>query len=213
MLLETRAVAPFFKNGFLLACETTREAIVIDPGDEVDELIRLIDTGRLKAVYILLTHAHMDHVSGVARLKAATGAAIGLHQDDLGLYDRAVEQGRMFGLTIQQPPPPDFFYQAGVPLLFGQYGVHIHHTPGHSPGGVALQVGPAGQSGLDIFVGDTLFAGSVGRTDLPGGDTRTLMRSIRTVLYGFGDDAVIYPGHGPTTTIGEEKRNNPFLQD
>jgi len=213
MLLETRAVAPFFKNGFLLACETTREAVVIDPGDEVQELIRLIDLGRLSVRHILLTHAHMDHVSGVARLKAATGAPIGLHRDDLFLYDSAVQQGLMFGYTVEPPPNPDFFYQPGVPLTFGGYQVQVHHTPGHSPGGVALQVGATGTSGNQVFVGDTLFSGSIGRTDLPGGDTGTLLNSIRTVLFGFGDAAVVYPGHGPQTTIGEERRSNPFLQD
>lgn len=213
MLLETRAVAPFFKNGFLLGCEATREAVVIDPGDEAQELIHLIDRDRLTVRYILLTHAHMDHVSGVARLKASTGAPIGLHRDDLFLYDLAVQQGLMFGYKVEPPPPPDFFYQAGVPLAFGRYQVHVHHTPGHSPGGVALQVGPAGVAGGDLFVGDTLFAGSIGRTDLAGGDTQTLLDSIRTVLFGFGDAAVVYPGHGPQTTIGEERRNNPFLQD
>jgi hydroxyacylglutathione hydrolase len=100
-----------------------------------------------------------------------------------------------------------------VPLTFGNYQVDVHHTPGHSPGGVALQVGATGAVGSEIFVGDTLFAGSIGRTDLPGGDTETLLNSIRTVLFGFGDAAIVYPGHGPKTTIGGERRSNPFLQD
>ena len=213
MLLETRAVAPFFKNGYLLACETTREAVVIDPGDEVRELIQLIDVGRMSVRYILLTHAHMDHVTGVARLKTVTGAPIGLHSEDLLLYDHAVQQGLMFGYQVEAPPKPDFFYQTAVPLTFGSYQVQVHHTPGHSRGSVALQVGLTGTTGNDIFVGDTLFAGSIGRTDLPGGDVDALMNSIRTVLFGFGDAAIVYPGHGPKTTIGEERRSNPFLQD
>ncbi|MEI6666759.1 MAG: MBL fold metallo-hydrolase [Acidobacteriota bacterium] len=213
MLLDTRAVAPFFKNGFLLACPASREAVVIDPGDEVPDLLQLIDAGKLQVRYILLTHAHMDHVSGVARLKAATGAPIGLHRDDLFLYEVAAQQGLAFGYTLEQPPPPDFFYQVGQPLVFGGYQVHVHHTPGHTPGGVALQVGATGTVGSQIFVGDSLFAGSIGRTDLPGGDAQTLLNSIRTVLCGFGDAATIYPGHGPETTIGKERRTNPFLQD
>jgi len=213
MFLETRAVAPFFKNGFLLGCEKTREAIVIDPGDEAAELIGLIDLARLKVRRILLTHAHMDHVSGVARLKAATGALVALHQDDLFLYESAVQQGLLFGYTVDPAPKPDFFFEPGVPLSFGGYEVHVHHTPGHSPGGVCLQVGPAGAVGRDLFVGDTLFAGSIGRTDLPGGNYDVLMASIRGVLFGFGDEAVVYPGHGPKTTIGDERRTNPFLQD
>jgi glyoxylase-like metal-dependent hydrolase (beta-lactamase superfamily II) len=119
----------------------------------------------------------------------------------------------MFGYKVEPPPAPDFFYEAGVPLAFGNYQVRVHHTPGHSPGGVVLQVGAAGTAGSEIFAGDTLFAGSIGRTDLPGGDTNVLLNSIRTVLFGFDDSAVVYPGHGPQTTIGEERRNNPFLRD
>ena len=213
MFLETRAVAPFFKNGFLLGCEVTREALVIDPGDEAPELIELIDLAKMRVRYILLTHAHMDHVSGVARLKAATGAPVALHKDDLFLYESAVQQGLMFGYKVEQPPKPDFFLDPGTPLDFGGYRVRIHHTPGHSPGGVCLQVGQADAGGSDLFVGDTLFAGSIGRTDLPGGDYDTLIASIRGVLFAFGDQAVVYPGHGPKTTIGDERRTNPFLQD
>lgn len=213
MILESLAVAPFFKNGFLLGCEDTREAVVIDPGDEVPDLVEAIERGRLLVRYILLTHAHMDHVSGIARLKAATGAAVGLHRDDLRLYNAAVLQGRALGFHLEQPPPPDFFLEPGVPVTFGRYDVRAHHTPGHSPGGVCLQVGLAKTDGNDLFVGDTLFAGSIGRTDLPGGDHATLIRSIKTVLFAFGDDAVVYPGHGPQTTIGEERLTNPFLQD
>lgn len=214
MLLESRAVAPFFKNGFLLACEASREAIVIDPGDEVPDLIDLLATHRLTLKYILLTHAHMDHVSGLAQLKRSTGAPIGLHKDDLFLYNMAVEQGRMFGYTLEQPPPPDFFYDiGGAPLAFGRHEVRVLHTPGHSPGGVCLQVGLAGQEGLEVFAGDTLFANSIGRTDLPGGNLKTLLNSIRTQLFTLADATVVYPGHGPETTIGDERRNNPFLQD
>jgi glyoxylase-like metal-dependent hydrolase (beta-lactamase superfamily II) len=212
MLIETRAVAPFFKNGFVLACEDSREGIVIDPGDEVDELLSIVGEHRIVVRYILLTHAHVDHVTGVGRAKTTLGAPIGLHRDDLFLYERADQVGLMFGLRVEAPPPVDFFYQADVVLRFGRYEVRPHHTPGHCPGGVCLQVGPAGVKGKDLFVGDTLFAGSIGRTDLPGGDYRTLIRSIRDVLFAFGDDAVVYPGHGPATTIGDERRTNPFLQ-
>ena len=105
----------------------------------------------------------------------------------------------------------DRFYEGSGPLTFGDYEIFVHHTPGHCPGGVCLQIGKRGETGLELFVGDTLFAGSIGRTDLPGGDYATLLRSITTVLYGFGDEARVYPGHGPSTTIGEERRSNPFL--
>jgi hydroxyacylglutathione hydrolase len=212
MLLETRAVAPFYKNGFVLGCEDTREGVIIDPGDEVVGLLEVVERERLAIKYILLTHAHMDHVTGVARVKAALGAPVGLHRDDHFLYQAAVQQGLAFGFHVEQPPPIDFFYEGQAPLRFGRYEVRVHHTPGHCPGGVCLQVGREGERGRDLFVGDTLFAGSIGRTDLPGGDYDTLIRSITGVLYSFGDDAVVYPGHGPTTTIGQEKRTNPFLQ-
>lgn len=211
MLLEIRAAPPFYKNGFVLGCEESREGVVIDPGDEVEELLAIVERERLQVKYILLTHAHMDHVSGVARAKRALGAPIGLHRDDLFLYEKAVQQGLAFGIRVEPPPPVDFFYDGPGPYRFGAYEVRVHHTPGHCPGGVCLQVGRAGEPGKDLFVGDTLFAGSIGRTDLPGGDYDTLIRSIREVLFAFGDDAVVYPGHGPVTTIGHERRTNPFL--
>jgi hydroxyacylglutathione hydrolase len=212
MLLETRAVEPFFKNGYVLGCEDTHEAVLIDPGDEVDQLLAAIDHHELSVKYILLTHAHLDHVTGVGRAKTALKSPVYLHRDDLFLYQGAVQQGLMFGFRVEQPPPVDHFYAGESPLVFGRYEVHVHHTPGHSPGGVCLQVGKAGTFGKQLFVGDTLFAGSIGRTDLPGGDYETLIRSIKQVLFKFGDDAEVYSGHGPKTTIGDERRTNPFLQ-
>jgi glyoxylase-like metal-dependent hydrolase (beta-lactamase superfamily II) len=119
----------------------------------------------------------------------------------------------MFGIRVEPQPPVDRFYQPGDVIRFGDYEVTAHHTPGHCPGGVCLQVGTPGTAGRDLFVGDTLFAGSIGRTDLPGGDYPALIRSIRTVLFAFGDDARVYPGHGEPTTIGVERRTNPFLQE
>ena len=211
MIIETAAVAPFFKNGYVLGCETTRQAVFIDPGDEVEELLAFIAGERLRAKAILLTHAHVDHVSGVGRAKRALNVPIYLHRDDLFLYDQAVSHGRLFGLTIEAPPPVDVFYDGKGPVSFGEYDVFVHHTPGHCPGGVCLQVGHRGTAGHDLFVGDTLFAGSIGRTDLPGGDYDTLLRSITEVLYTFGDNARVYSGHGPQTTIGHERRTNPFL--
>jgi hydroxyacylglutathione hydrolase len=211
MILETRAVEPFFKNGYVLGCEETREGVVIDPGDEVDQLIAAAAAQRLSIRHILLTHAHLDHVTGVARAKAAFGAPVWLHPDDLFLYDAAPDQGRMFGFAVEPQPRPDHFYAHDQALSFGRYDVRVHHTPGHCPGGVCLQVGPAGRPGLQLFVGDTLFAGSIGRTDLPGGDLTTLMRSIREVLFAFPDEAQVFAGHGPSTTIGEEKATNPFV--
>jgi glyoxylase-like metal-dependent hydrolase (beta-lactamase superfamily II) len=211
MILESQAVGPFFKNGFVLGCEATREAVLIDPGDEVEELLSFAERHTLAIRHILLTHAHVDHVTGVAAAKRALGVPVYLHRDDLFLYDDAVSHGVMFGLRVEQPPPVDVFYSAGQVIEFGQYEVRPHHTPGHCPGGVCLQVGPKGPDGRKLFVGDTLFAGSIGRTDLPGGNLATLLHSIRSVLFAFGDEAEVYPGHGPSTTIGQERRTNPFL--
>lgn len=211
MIVESQAVGPFFKNGFVVGCEETREAVLIDPGDEVQSLLAFADRRSLTIRQILLTHAHVDHVTGVAAAKRALGVPVYLHRDDLFIYERAVESGAIFGLTVEPQPPIDLFYAPDQVIGFGSYEARPHHTPGHCPGGVCLQIGRKGQAGKDLFVGDTLFAGAIGRTDLPGGDYATLIASIRTVLFAFGDDAVVYPGHGPQTTIGEERRTNPFL--
>jgi len=213
MLMETRAVGPFFKNGFVLGCEETREAVLIDPGDEVAELLAVAGRQSLSIRHLLLTHAHIDHITGVAAAKKALDVPIYLHRDDLFLYEGIVEMGAMFGMTVQPAPPVDVFYAPGQVISFGTYEAQPHHTPGHCPGGVCLEIRKKGQPGKDLVVGDTLFAGSIGRTDLPGGDLTVLLASIRNVLFAFGDDARVYPGHGPATTIGQERRTNPFLQD
>jgi hydroxyacylglutathione hydrolase len=211
MQILSAAVPPFMKNGFVVSCEETREAIVIDPGDEVDELIDGILAGRLTPRAILLTHAHVDHVTGVGRVKAAFDIPTWMHRDDQWMYDNAVDFGAQFGLDVDSPPPVDAYFKPGVPFRFGKYVVHIAHTPGHCPGGVCLAIGREADTVRELFVGDTLFAGSVGRTDLPGGDHELLLRSIREVLFAYPDDAIVHPGHGPDTTIGRERRSNPFL--
>jgi glyoxylase-like metal-dependent hydrolase (beta-lactamase superfamily II) len=214
IIIESQAVAPFFKNGFVVACPTTREAVLIDPGDEVDALLAFAGRERISIRYVLLTHAHVDHVTGVGTAKRALGVPVFLHRDDFFLYERAVDQGKIFGLRVDPPPPPvDAFYEPGQVIAFGGLEARPHHTPGHCPGGVCLQIGPKGEVGQDLFVGDTLFAGSIGRTDLPGGDYATLLDSIRRVLFSFGDAARVHPGHGPSTTIGRERHTNPFLRD
>ena len=213
IIIETKAVGTFFKNGFFVACNRTREAVLIDPGDEVAALLSFVERERLTVRATLLTHAHVDHVTGVAAAKRALGAPVYLHRDDLFLYERAVESGRFFGLNVEPQPPIDQFYEPGQVIRFGDCHARPHHTPGHCPGGVCLQVGAGADPGKDLFVGDTLFAGSIGRTDLPGGDHATLIASIQNVLFAFGDEATVYPGHGPATTIGQERRTNPFLQE
>jgi glyoxylase-like metal-dependent hydrolase (beta-lactamase superfamily II) len=193
MILETRAVDPFYKNGFVLGCEETRDGVLIDPGDEVEQLIDAASQHRLSIKYILLTHAHLDHITGVGRARQAFTVPVALHR-------------------VKPQPAPDMFYDNGQVIPFGRYEARVHHTPGHCPGGVCLQVGKSGEFGKQLFVGDTLFAGSIGRTDLPGGDFDTLIHSIRTILFTFPDESEVYSGHGPVTTIGQEKATNPFVR-
>ena len=217
MILEIRAVPPFMKNGYVLGCEATREGVVIDPGDEVDELLADVERHSLNITAVLLTHAHLDHVTGVARAKDVLKVPVWLHEADNVLYERVVQQGMMFGLRVEPQPPVDRFYAPDQTIRFGEYTISVHHTPGHCPGGVALAVNgdprTAGPTDRRILiVGDTLFAGSIGRTDLPGGDTETLLRSIREVLFSFPDGTPVYAGHGEPTTIGREKRTNPFVR-
>jgi hydroxyacylglutathione hydrolase len=211
MIIETRAAPPFQKNGYVVACETTRQAIVIDPGDEIDQLLQVVAGQSLDVRSILLTHAHVDHVIGVARAKQELQVPVYLHRDDQFLYEAAPQQAAFFGLHCDALPPIDRYYDLAEPLTFGEYDVDVHHTPGHCPGGVCLAIGRKSSEKEDLFVGDTLFAGSIGRTDLPGGDYTTLIRSITQVLFSFGDAARVYSGHGPRTTIGQERRTNPFL--
>jgi hydroxyacylglutathione hydrolase len=210
MILEVRAVAPFYKNGFVVGCERTREAVLIDPGDEVDELLGAVRDLDVEVQAVLLTHAHIDHITGVDRAKETFDVPVYLHRDDLFLYEKVVEQGAMFGFKVRPQPPIDVYYD-GSPIFFGDYEVQVHHTPGHCPGGVCLQIGPKGAPGSHLFVGDTLFAGSIGRTDLPGGDHAVLMQSITNVLFPLGDDSIVHPGHGPDTTIRRERATNPFV--
>jgi len=211
MVFERTAVEPFHKNGFVLGCEETQEGIVIDPGDDVELQLEAVGRHGLSIRHILLTHAHLDHVTGVGRARKALGVPVWLHRDDNFLYEGVVQQGLAFGFAVAPQPPIDRFYEGEGPLRFGRYTVRVLHTPGHCPGGVCLAVSRDGDPAATLFVGDTLFAGSIGRTDLPGGDMDTLLRSIRQVLFAFPDDTVVWSGHGPSTTIGQERRTNPFL--
>lgn len=214
MVLEIRAVPPFMKNGYVVGCEQTREGVLIDPGDDVDLLLEAAGLHQLSVKHILLTHAHLDHVTGVARAKDALNVPVWLHRDDHFLYRAVVQQGLAFGLHVDPQPPIDNFYEGSGPVRFGQYAAWVHHTPGHCPGGVCLAISKTGDASPPaLFVGDTLFAGSIGRTDLPGGDYDTLLRSITERLFAFPDASVVYSGHGPETTIGEEKAANPFVRE
>ena len=143
MLLEYRAAPPFMENGYVLGCEETREGVIIDPGESIDELLEIVAREKLTIKHILLTHAHLDHITGVGRARAATGAPVMLHADDRPLYDAVVQQGMMFGIRVEPQPPVDAFYDLAKTIAFGRYEVRVHHTPGHSPGGVCLEIAGA----------------------------------------------------------------------
>jgi hydroxyacylglutathione hydrolase len=211
MLLEAFPAPPFDENTFLLACRDTKQAVVIDPGNGVDALIARARAESLAVQGILLTHAHIDHISGVQAARGVFGAVpIWLHPADGFLYEAVVQQGLMFGLSVNPQPAPDSELSAGQELELGRLRLRVHETPGHSPGGVTFEIADA-TGRTHLVTGDTLFAGSIGRTDLPGGDYATLIRSIRTVLFAFDDEVAVYPGHYEATTIGEERRHNPFV--
>ena len=197
----------FAENGYVVRCEATGEYVVIDPGNRIDLFEAELEGAGRTPAGILLTHAHVDHIEGVAALKRATGAPIWLHAADRPLYDAALGQASMFGLRVEAPPPPDQVWLHGEVYRFGACELEVRHVPGHAPGHVVLYSAAAGVA----FVGDVVFAGSIGRTDLPGGDFQTLISGIRAQVLTLPDATELYPGHGPSTTVGRERATNPFL--
>lgn len=198
-------VGPLQANAYLAICESTSRCALVDPGGEAERLLEAVRERGVEVDAILLTHAHLDHLGGVAAAADATGAPIYLHPADRSLYEAASEQARSFGLHVVNPPPPDRELADGQEIRIGDSRLEVRHTPGHSPGHVCL-IGDG-----FALVGDCVFAGSIGRSDLPGGDMRTLLTSIREKLLTLPDDTVLYTGHGPSTTVGRERRTNPFL--
>jgi len=208
MLLSTVVVTEFMTNCFILGDDKTHQAFVIDPGGEADKILRQIESMGLEVIAIVNTHAHVDHIGAIRQIKDATGAQIMMHRDELPLLQAASRMGRLFGIHIEQPPDPDRFLSEGEEVSLGNgLSLSVLETPGHSPGGITLVTSDKKL----CFAGDTLFAGSIGRTDLPGGDYHTLIASIKTKLIPLGDDVKVLPGHGPATTVGAERRYNPFL--
>lgn len=199
----------FVENCYLVVDEAAGECAVVDPGEEPGLILHKLAATGAKPVAIWLTHAHLDHVLGVPRVAAETGAPVWLHPADRPLYDAVPEQAAWFGLAAPALPPPDREFAHGETVRVGGVVFEVRHTPGHSPGSVCL-VG----SGVGVVLGgDVLFAGSIGRTDLPGGDFDTLIGSIERELLSLPDGTIVYTGHGPETTVGRERRSNPFLTD
>jgi hydroxyacylglutathione hydrolase len=206
MILKTLPVGPIMANCYIIGCKNTREAAVIDPGDEADKILMSLAEEKLKVKYILNTHGHFDHVGANRRLKEVTGAPIVIHPEDAPMLGMISQAAASFGMASENSPPPDLMINDGDEISFGDITLKVIHTPGHSLGGVSFYT-----DGI-VFVGDTLFAGSIGRTDFPGGDYNTLISSVKNKLFVLGDNVKAYTGHGPVTTIGQEKRTNPFLR-
>jgi glyoxylase-like metal-dependent hydrolase (beta-lactamase superfamily II) len=205
MQIETLAVGPLQVNCFIVACEKTREALVVDPGDEAERILQRVQACGLQLKLIVNTHGHFDHIGGNRLLVEQSGAELLIHQDDLPVLRRAREHASLYGMRVTPSPEPTRLLAGGETLEVGELRFRVLHTPGHSPGGICL-LGDG-----HLFAGDSLFAGSVGRTDLPGGDHDTLIEGIRRQLLVLPEETVVHPGHGPDTTIGREKRENPFL--
>ena len=199
------AVGPIMANCFVLGCENTAEAAVIDPGDEPDRILATLADNNLTAKLIINTHGHFDHVGANRKLKEATGAPILIHALDTPMLSQLASSAAAWGMVAENSPPPDREIEDGDQVNFGDITLTVLHTPGHTPGGISLY------TDTEVFVGDTLFAGSIGRTDFAGGSFETLKNSIQQKLFTLNEDLVVYPGHNNPTTIGTEKRTNPFV--
>ncbi len=205
MIIKTLAVGPIMANCFILGCEQTLEAAVIDPGDDADRILRALAESKLTVKMIINTHGHFDHVGANKRMKEVTGAPLMIHPLDAPMLDQLSRSASAWGLAADNSPAPDRMLDEGDTITFGRITLTVIHTPGHTPGGISLYTDP------HLFVGDTLFAGSIGRTDFPGGSFESLKQSIQQKLFVLEDDVTVHTGHGPATTIGEERRFNPFV--
>jgi hydroxyacylglutathione hydrolase len=208
MILETFPVGPLHCNCTILGDEVTHEAVVVDPGDNIPEILSRLQKHGLTLRQIIVTHAHIDHVGGAALLRKSTGAPVVMNQQDLGLLGMMEMQAGWLGVPTPQVAPPDASAEDGLTIGLTTLPAQVLHTPGHTPGSICLLF----PDHHLLLAGDTLFAGSIGRTDLPGGDGQQILRSLRERLLVLPDSTRVLPGHGPETTIGEERQSNPFLQ-
>lgn len=208
MIHEILPVGALGCNCSIFGDEASREAIVVDPGDDIQDIVAIIERHGLTVKEIVITHAHIDHIGGAHRLKALTGAAVYMNQNDQELYDRLDMQAAWLGVRTPERTAIDQDIRDGDRLTLGGAAFEMRHTPGHTQGSISIFI-PAESK---LVAGDTLFAGSIGRTDLPGGDGRQILRSIKDKLLVLPDETVVIPGHGPATTIGAEREQNPFLQ-
>jgi len=206
VIIKELAVGPIMANCFIVGCEETKKAAVIDPGEDADRILATLADSHLTVGCIINTHGHFDHVGANARLKEVTGAKIMIHALDAPMLTQLSQSAAAMGMRADNSPPADRLLEDGETVTCGSITFKVLHTPGHTPGGISLLTGG------HVFVGDTLFAGSIGRTDFPGGDFATLEASIREKLYVLDDDVVVYPGHMGRTTIGREKQTNPFVR-
>jgi hydroxyacylglutathione hydrolase len=194
-------------NCYILADEATREAVVIDPGGDEDEILDILNRNNFQLKLIIDTHGHFDHVDANQPLKDATGAKIAIHKLDAPALSRPSQEALFFTGNRVRLSQPDILLKEGDVLTFGQYRLKVLHTPGHTPGGISLIL----EDHPYVYVGDLLFAGSIGRTDFPGGDFDALINAVRTKIFPLGDNYTVYPGHGPVTTVAQERKYNPFF--
>jgi hydroxyacylglutathione hydrolase len=207
MIHEILRVGPLQCNCSIIGDETTHEAMVIDPGDNIDEVLALIRKHNLQVKQIVVTHAHIDHVGGAMKLRSSTGAPILLNQNDYALLKMLDVQATWIGVASPGKVEIDRSVSTGETVSAGSHTAQILHTPGHTEGSICLYF----QAEKKLIAGDTLFAGSIGRTDLPGGSTQKIMRSLHDTVMALPDETVVIPGHGELTTIGEERETNPFM--
>lgn len=204
-MLKTLIVGPLAVNCHVLSCDETGECVVVDPGDEGERILAFLDEAGLRCRWVVDTHGHADHVGANAAVVAATKAPLAIHPSDRFLLERAVSMALSLGMAIEPSPDPDVELEDKAILAFGKERLAVLHTPGHSPGSVSLVWGQ------HVFTGDLLFAGGIGRDDLPGGSYPDIIRSIKTRIFPLGDTVEVHPGHGPSSTVGAERRGNPYL--